>query len=83
MQSARYRRTHPARFHLQEAPGVVKFIDSKRVAAGGRGDGSAGLVLSGDRVSVWEDEVLEMGRYDDRTIMGRYLMPLIRTPKDG
>lgn len=42
-----------------------------------------GLVLSGDRVSVREDEdVLETG-YDDRTIMGRYSMPLIRTPKDG
>ena len=53
------------------------------VVARGWGEGGLRLLFNGDRVSVWEEKVLEMDGGDGCTTVCVYLMPLNCTLKNS
>lgn len=65
------------RFHLQEAPRVVKFTETGSGVVGARGgEGGGGLVFDGDRASTWErEEALEVDGGHGHTTSRMYVTP--------
>lgn len=59
VRETRHRRTDTVQFHLLEGLKQVNSMEteSRRVAARGWGRGVMGIMLNGDGVSIWEDEV--------------------------